>query len=126
MTQAFNTYPVERAIEWALKGANVDYHCRSDFGFAFSQFVRTELDTLDRKTTILVLGDARNNYNDAQAWALRMMREPLAAPRIPSSKMTLISPGPNTAITLIATTRGGKACQASTSRCTRTSNFPPK
>src|SRR6185436_6110332 len=75
VTQAFSTYPVERAIEWALKGANVDYHCRSDFGFAFSQFVRTELDTLDRKTTILILGDARNNYNDAQAWALRMMRE---------------------------------------------------
>jgi len=75
VTQAFNTYPVERAIEWALKGANVDYHCRSDFGFAFSQFVRGELDGLDRKTTILVLGDARNNYNDAQAWALRMIRE---------------------------------------------------
>jgi len=75
VTQAFNTYPVERAIEWALKGANVDYHCRSDFGFAFSQFVRTELDSLDRKTTILVLGDARNNYNDPQAWAIREMRE---------------------------------------------------
>ena len=75
VTQAFNTYPVERAIEWALKGAAVDYHCRSDFGFAFNQFVRTELDGLDRKTTILLLGDARNNYNDAQAWALRLIRE---------------------------------------------------
>ena len=75
VTQAFNTYPVERAIEWALKGAAVDYHCRSDFGFAFSQFVRTELDGLDRKTTILLLGDARNNYNDAQAWALKLIRE---------------------------------------------------
>jgi uncharacterized protein len=75
VTQAFNTYPVERAIEWALKAAPVDYHCRSDFGYAFSQFVRGELDTLDRRTTILVLGDARNNYNDPQAWALRMMRE---------------------------------------------------
>jgi hypothetical protein len=75
VTQAFNTYPVERAIEWALKAAPVDYHCRSDFGYAFSQFVRNELDTLDRRTTILMLGDARNNYNDPQAWALRMMRE---------------------------------------------------
>src|SRR6266705_2459837 len=75
VTQAFSTYPVERAIEWALKAAPVDYHCRSDFGYAFSQFVRRELDTLDRRTTILMLGDARNNYNDAQAWALRMMRE---------------------------------------------------
>ena len=71
VTQAFNTYPVERAIEWALKGAPVDYHCRSDFGFAFSRFTKTELDSLDRKTTILVLGDARNNYNDPRAWCLR-------------------------------------------------------
>ena len=75
VTQAFNTYPVERAIEWALKGAPIDYHCRSDFGYAFNRFARTELDALDRKTTILVLGDARNNYNDPQAWALRLIRE---------------------------------------------------
>jgi uncharacterized protein len=75
VTQAFSTFPVERAIEWALKGAPVDYHCRSDFGFAFSRFAKTELDSLDRKTTILMLGDARNNYNDPQAWALRLIRE---------------------------------------------------
>ncbi|MFQ5897909.1 MAG: VWA domain-containing protein [Candidatus Methylomirabilia bacterium] len=75
VTQAFNTYPVERAIEWALRSAPVDYHCRSDFGYAFSRFCRAELDSLDRKTTILVLGDARNNYNDPQAWALKHMRE---------------------------------------------------
>jgi uncharacterized protein with von Willebrand factor type A (vWA) domain len=55
--------------------APVDYHCRSDFGYAFSRFCRTELDSLDRRTTILVLGDARNNYNDPQAWALRLIRE---------------------------------------------------
>ncbi|MCL6641339.1 MAG: VWA domain-containing protein [Candidatus Rokubacteria bacterium] len=75
VTQAFDIYPVERAIEWALKAAPVDYHCRSDFGYAFAQFVRRELDTLDRRTTVLILGDARNNYNDPQAWAIRLMRE---------------------------------------------------
>ena len=75
VTQAFKSYPVERAIEWALKAAPVDYHCRSDFGFAFSRFANTELESLDRKTTILILGDARNNYNDHQAWALRLIRE---------------------------------------------------
>src|SRR2546426_1693324 len=51
VTQAFGTYPVERAIEWALKGAPVDYHCRSDFGYAFNRFAKTELESLDRKTT---------------------------------------------------------------------------
>src|SRR5215467_880583 len=75
VTQAFNTYPVDRAIEWALKSSSVDYHCRSDFGYAFSRFSRTEIDSLDRKTTVLILGDARNNYNDPQAWAIRQIRE---------------------------------------------------
>ena len=75
VTQAFNANPVERAIEWALKGAPIDYQCRSDFGYAFSRFANTELESLDRKTTIMILGDARNNYNDPQAWALRMIRE---------------------------------------------------
>ena len=53
VTQAFDTYPVDTAIDWALKSSSVDYHCRSDFGYAFSRFVRTELDSLDRKTTVL-------------------------------------------------------------------------
>src|SRR5438445_1270331 len=75
VTQAFSIYPVERAIEWALRAAPGDYHCRSDFGYAFNRFAKTELDSLDRKTTILILGDARNNYNDPQAWALRHIRE---------------------------------------------------
>jgi uncharacterized protein with von Willebrand factor type A (vWA) domain len=75
VTQAFNTYTVDKAIEWALKSSSVDYHCRSDFGYAFSRFCRTELESLDRKTTVLVLGDARNNYNDPQAWAVRQIRE---------------------------------------------------
>ena len=39
VTQAFNTYPVDHAIDWALKASSVDYHCRSDFGYAFSRFV---------------------------------------------------------------------------------------
>ncbi|HLD77729.1 MAG TPA: VWA domain-containing protein, partial [archaeon] len=56
VTQAFNTYTVDKAIEWALKSSSVDYHCRSDFGYAFSRFCRTELESLDRKTTVLVLG----------------------------------------------------------------------
>jgi len=75
VTQAFASLPVERAIEWALKGAPVDFHCRSDFGYAFNRFTRTELEKLDRRTTVMILGDARNNYNDPQAWALRMIRE---------------------------------------------------
>ena len=75
VSDAFRTLPVERAVEYALGHARVDYHSRSDFGYAFARFCRESLDRLDRKTTLLVLGDARNNYNDPQPWALRLMRE---------------------------------------------------
>jgi uncharacterized protein with von Willebrand factor type A (vWA) domain len=75
VSEAFRTLPVERAVEHALGGARVDYHSRSDFGYAFARFTRESLERLDRKTTLLVLGDARNNYNDPQAWAIRLMRE---------------------------------------------------
>ena len=75
VSESFRTLPVERAVEYALGHAPVDYHSRSDFGYAFARFCRESLDRLDRKTTLLILGDARNNYNDPQAWALRQMRE---------------------------------------------------
>jgi hypothetical protein len=75
VSESFRTLPVERAVEHALGHAAVDYHSRSDFGYAFARFCRESLERLDRKTTLLVLGDARNNYNDPQAWALRLMRE---------------------------------------------------
>jgi len=75
VSEVFRTLPVERAVEHALGHARVDYHSRSDFGYAFARFTRESLERLDRKTTVLVLGDARNNYNDPQAWALRFIRE---------------------------------------------------
>ena len=75
VSDAFRTLPVERAVEYALGHARIDYHSRSDFGYAFARFCRESVDHLDRKTTLLVLGDARNNYNDPQPWTLRLMRE---------------------------------------------------
>jgi hypothetical protein len=75
VSEAFRTLPVERAVEHALGHARIDYHSRSDFGYAFARFCRESLERLDRKTTLLILGDARNNYNDPQAWTLRLMRE---------------------------------------------------
>ena len=52
---------MERAVEYVLGHAALDYHSRSDFGYAFARFCRESLERLDRKTTLLILGDARNN-----------------------------------------------------------------
>ena len=76
VTQAFSTLSgrardrvgARRARRWTTTAARTSAS-RS------AAFAKTELESLDRKTTILMLGDARNNYNDPQAWALRLIRE---------------------------------------------------
>jgi uncharacterized protein with von Willebrand factor type A (vWA) domain len=47
----------------------------SDFGRAFYQFYSDLLGDLSRDTVILILGDARNNNFDPQAWTLGEIRQ---------------------------------------------------
>jgi uncharacterized protein with von Willebrand factor type A (vWA) domain len=49
----------------------VDGH--SDYGHAFETFWERWGRQVDTKTTVLLLGDARNNYHAAQAWVLAEM-----------------------------------------------------
>jgi uncharacterized protein with von Willebrand factor type A (vWA) domain len=46
----------------------VDGH--SDYGHAFEVFWQTHGSQIDTKTTVLLLGDARNNYHASGAWVL--------------------------------------------------------
>ncbi len=72
VTQLFKDEEINSAIERALDGGEViNVYTRSNFGHAFHEFWRNHLSSVDNKTTVLVLGDARNNYNDPVAWALR-------------------------------------------------------
>jgi uncharacterized protein with von Willebrand factor type A (vWA) domain len=43
----------------------------SDYGHAFEVFARRYRQALTPRTTVLVLGDARNNYRAANTWALK-------------------------------------------------------
>jgi len=47
----------------------------SDFGRVFYQFSQDFLSDLRRDTVVLILGDARNNAFDPQAWALEEVRQ---------------------------------------------------
>jgi len=72
VTQVFHDHDVSKAIEEALEGGGViNVYTRSNFGMAFHTFWRDFLSAIDAKTTVIVLGDARNNYNDPKAWCLR-------------------------------------------------------
>lgn len=72
VTPVFKDRDINEAIEKALDGGDViNVYTRSNFGHAFHEFWRDHLAAIDNKTTVLVLGDARNNYNDPRAWCLR-------------------------------------------------------
>jgi uncharacterized protein with von Willebrand factor type A (vWA) domain len=72
VTQIFQEGEVNDSIDQALEGGGViNAYTRSNFGHAFHDFWQNFLSAIDNKTTVLVLGDARNNYNDPRAWCLR-------------------------------------------------------
>ena len=50
----------------------VDGH--SDYGHAFEVFWERYGKDVGPKTTVLLLGDARNNYHASQAWTVKEMR----------------------------------------------------
>ncbi|MDE0910292.1 MAG: VWA domain-containing protein [Myxococcota bacterium] len=72
VTPVFKDSDISSAIERALDGGDViNVYTRSNFGLAFNIFWRDYLSSIDKRTTVLILGDARNNYNDDKAWCLR-------------------------------------------------------
>ena len=47
----------------------------SNFGYAFHRFRNEFLESVTPRTTIVLMGDARNNRNDPRVWAFRDIAE---------------------------------------------------
>jgi uncharacterized protein with von Willebrand factor type A (vWA) domain len=62
VTEMFEQYPAEKAIEMA----NWKYGGATDYGIALTDFAAQALDDINNNTTVLILGDARNNNSDAK------------------------------------------------------------
>jgi hypothetical protein len=75
ITRLFEENDIQEAIELALTGNVINVFAHSDFGLAFRIFHRDYLPAVNRRTTVIVLGDARNNYNLAHEWVLRDVRQ---------------------------------------------------
>jgi uncharacterized protein with von Willebrand factor type A (vWA) domain len=67
LTEAVQRVNTEADVIW------VDGH--SDYGHAFEVFHDRHLSEITRKTAIILLGDARNNYHATQNWVLKELRE---------------------------------------------------
>ena len=64
ITDLFKEMDPERAINSMFTDVNFTYGWGSNYGGSFDQFIENHSDALTRKTSVLVLGDARNNSND--------------------------------------------------------------
>lgn len=71
VTSLFEELEIEAALEEALSGSVINIFAHSDFGRSFCTFQRDFLDSVNRRTTVIVLGDARNNYNAPHEWVVR-------------------------------------------------------
>jgi uncharacterized protein with von Willebrand factor type A (vWA) domain len=76
VTSLFRDNDVYNAIDLALDGGDViNPYTRSDFGMAFFTFWRDFLAAVDHRTTVVVIGDARNNYSEPRVWCLREIQK---------------------------------------------------
>lgn len=73
ITEYFEEDTAARAIQRARSSSNVSWDGYSDFGNSFREFVAEYLEAVTSKTTVIVLGDARNNNNPSRVGSLRLI-----------------------------------------------------
>ena len=75
VTEVFENNEINNAIEKVLKEADIEYHVSTDYGETFRHFKRMHMDCLNKKTTLIIMGDARSNYFNPEEKILEEMRE---------------------------------------------------
>jgi uncharacterized protein with von Willebrand factor type A (vWA) domain len=70
VTHLFKKMDVSRAVDLATAGKVINLAANSNYGHALKMFHSTWLGSITRRTTVIVIGDGRTNYNPPNAWAL--------------------------------------------------------
>ncbi len=75
ITDLLTNMPVNCLLEIIDSGKIVDMDENSDYGKVLVNFKKRHLESMRGNPTIIVLGDARNNYNEANDWVMDEIRE---------------------------------------------------
>ena len=76
VSHIFEGYPVEEALVRLQRGVGLGIFLgRTDYGQSLLDFKEKWLDVVSNKTTVLILGDARNNYGNPQTDILKLIHE---------------------------------------------------
>jgi len=74
ITDIFEKHEVNKAIEKVITDTHINFDAYTDYGAMFTEFYRDHLHLLTRKTTLIILGDARTNYQNPCENLLDAMR----------------------------------------------------
>jgi len=74
VTSFFMSHDANEAIKRILNDTRINYNARTDYGMAFQQFRDHHFQELDKKTTLIIIGDARSNYFNPRESLLEAMR----------------------------------------------------
>ncbi len=76
VTDIFDAYPINEAVARIQTGTGLPILLgRTDYDQSFRDFKERYLDAVTHKTTVLILGDARNNFNNPRTDVLKMISE---------------------------------------------------
>ncbi len=75
VTEYFKKKRCEDAIKDALENAKYSLRPYSDYGKVFNTFERVYLPTISKKSTLIILGDARNNYYPESGESLKRISQ---------------------------------------------------
>ena len=75
VTRLFENRGIDRAIESVLTEAGIDYGASTDYGLTLRQFHRHHMDAVNKKTTVIVIGDGRSNYANPEGPILEEIRD---------------------------------------------------
>jgi len=63
ISQDFDENPPDVAVPQVMERLHPGYY-NTDLGYSLAHFTKDYLDAVDRRTTVIILGDGRNNFND--------------------------------------------------------------
>ncbi len=75
VTGLFETYDINQAIDKVMHEADIEYGSSTDYGYTFRKFKSGYMDSLNKKTTLIIIGDGRSNYSNPEEAILDEMRE---------------------------------------------------
>ena len=71
----FEDHDVDQAIDRVMSDADIAYDASTDYGQTLREFKADYMDILNKKTTLIIIGDGRSNYTNPEAGILDEMRE---------------------------------------------------